>query len=236
MIDLEKRFRDFDIWLQQPAGRLVTALESHAIGDFLPHLLSQHALLLASPLQRGLMDQVSMFYLQDRDSLLRGWGEMKSQERCHVSQDNSKDLIILPHTLEYVYDAGTLLQDTTRLLQPAGYVLVIGFNPFHPWVLWQQHKKDGHSRIPWGGALLRLSWIKNQLNRLQYDVLKIDKLFLGQSILQKMMGPAIYMVLARKRTVAMKPLRFYARLVQWAGFLKPMPKPEATRTASRHES
>lgn len=49
--------------------------------------------------------------------------------------DESIDLVILPHTLEYETAAASkaILAEAWRILSPSGYLIILGFNPWSVW-------------------------------------------------------------------------------------------------------
>lgn len=47
--------------------------------------------------------------------------------------DNSLDLMVLPHTLEFSADPHATLREVWRVLRPEGRVVLSGFNPFSLW-------------------------------------------------------------------------------------------------------
>lgn len=238
MNDLAQRFQDFDIWAQRQPGAQVIADEAMALSGYLSHLIGQHALLLGSPLQSGIMEECAMTYSIDRKFILKGWGEAEQSDDQNelVIRDHSMDLVVLPHTLEYVYDAKTLLNDVTRILHPAGYVMIVGFRHWHPWVLKQQRVKQ-RCRIPWGGKLPNYATVRECLDDLHYDIIVNKKVKLSVkknlflSLFTRVFGGEAYMILARKKSLAKSAL---TSNVKAKNIIKQVaPAPEVTRNLNR---
>lgn len=210
------------------------ALEAKALDRVLPQLIGQHSLLVGSSLQEELMRSCPMFHRQDRDYLLQGYGEADALKKEIPVRDQSLDLMVLPHTLEYCYDMTTVLADASRLLQPAGYIIVMGFNPYHPWVYWQAHHGQQRCRMPWGGRLHSVYQMKHQLQKRGFELLSVQSLQRESSsfFMLRLFGSEVFMILARKKTRAVKPQRFYWRLLQ---ALRPSTVPDITRTI-HHDS
>ena len=73
--------------------------------------------------------------------------------------DNSLDLVLLPHTLEFSPDAHAILREVARVLVPEGQVVISGINPVSLWGLQPKwFRKVRHALIaPWRlGDWLRL--------------------------------------------------------------------------------
>lgn len=62
----------------------------------------------------------------------------------------SIDVLILPHTLEYVLDQHQLLREVERVLKPEGQALILGF---HPWSFYRLYAylPGRHHAAPWRG-------------------------------------------------------------------------------------
>src|SRR5690606_5823540 len=57
----------------------------------------------------------------------------------------SIDLVLLPHTLEFVDNPRQLLSEACRIIKPEGLIVVSGFNPYSTWglrKLMTKHKKN----------------------------------------------------------------------------------------------
>src|SRR5664279_448767 len=46
--------------------------------------------------------------------------------------ENSFDLVVLPHALEFTDEPHQLLREVYRVIRPEGQLLITGFNPFSP--------------------------------------------------------------------------------------------------------
>lgn len=65
----------------------------------------------------------------------------------------SIDLVIMPHTLEFIGDQHVLLHEVDRVLKPEGQVLLLGFNPWSIYRLY--HVLTGERKNPpWCGKLV----------------------------------------------------------------------------------
>lgn len=89
-------------------------------------------------------------------------------EQLPVAND-SVDLVVLPHTLDFALDPAQVLREAERVLIPEGRVLIVGFNPFSLWGLvrvalrWRGH-------VPWCGHFLSYRRIVDWLGLLGFDI------------------------------------------------------------------
>ncbi len=67
-------------------------------------------------------------------------------------ENNSLDLVVLPHTLEASADAHQTLREAERVLRPEGRLLITGFNPASLWGIAGRVrglKRQGGEPVPW---------------------------------------------------------------------------------------
>jgi SAM-dependent methyltransferase len=82
--------------------------------------------------------------------------------------ENSLDLIVLPHALEFAADAHALLREVYRTIRPEGQVVIAGFNPFS---LFGARRYFGRGDTPpWTGSFIALYRLKDWLALLGFEV------------------------------------------------------------------
>lgn len=82
--------------------------------------------------------------------------------------ENSLDLVVLPHTLEFADDPHQLLREVHRTVRPEGQVVIAGFNPFS---LFGARRYFGRGETPpWNGSFIALYRLKDWLALLGFDV------------------------------------------------------------------
>jgi len=82
--------------------------------------------------------------------------------------ENSLDLIVLPHALEFAADPHALLREVHRTVRPEGQVVIAGFNPFS---LFGARRYFGRGVTPpWNGSFIALYRLKDWLALLGFDV------------------------------------------------------------------
>jgi SAM-dependent methyltransferase len=139
-----------------------------------------------------------------------------SAESLPIEAD-SLDVVVLPHVLEFADNPHKVLREVERALIGDGCLLLFGFNPWSLWGLWRL-ALAWRDDPPWCGYFYRLSRIRDWLNLLDLEVVRVERLafrpplgnrrvmhrlrvfeYLGRHIWPAFGGA--YMVLAKKRVV-----------------------------------
>lgn len=134
------------------------------------------------------------------------------------------DLVIMPHTLEWVENPRQLLHEACRIVKREGLIIIFGFNPrslFKVIQLWK--KKTG---IPWAADFLPMQELKNWLELAGFQIEKLYSFlyrplgqsyffdnyricnWIGENIFPYYGG--IYTLLARAKEIPLTPIR-----MQW---------------------
>jgi len=83
--------------------------------------------------------------------------------------ENSLDLIVLPHALEFSGEPHQLLRETYRTIRPEGQLVLSSFNPFS---LWGAKRYFGRQQTPpWNGDFIGLYRMKDWLSLLGFEVI-----------------------------------------------------------------
>ncbi|TAK77109.1 MAG: SAM-dependent methyltransferase [Gammaproteobacteria bacterium] len=134
----------------------------------------------------------------------------------------SMDLVLLPHTLEFVDHPRQLLSEACRIVKPEGLIVITGFNPYSAWgvkKIWSKHKIS-----PSSGHFLQASHLKRWLQLADFALEKqkytlfrppinhptlYQKLHFLESI-GSMCLPflgGVYILLARAKVIPLTPIR-----------------------------
>jgi len=82
--------------------------------------------------------------------------------------ENSLDLVVLPHALEFSADPHQLLREIHRTVRPDGQLVIAGFNPFS---LFGARRYFGRGETPpWDGSFIALYRLKDWLALLGFEV------------------------------------------------------------------
>ena len=154
---MSERIIGMQQWFETPPGRYLLAWEraefDRAVGD----IFGYHALQLGLPeldtLQANRMPH-KWLALGEADALA---GPVQPDLVTDFSalpfEENSLDLVVLPHSLELNVDPHATLREVERVLVPEGRVIVVGLNPASLWGV-QQRVSGLCMRLGFGGNVL----------------------------------------------------------------------------------
>ena len=94
--------------------------------------------------------------------------ELLADPRWLPFPENSLDLIVLPHALEFTSDPHQLLREVYRATRAEGQIIISGFNPFS---LFGAKRYFGRGQSPpWNGSFIALYRLKDWLALLGFEV------------------------------------------------------------------
>lgn len=137
--------------------------------------------------------------------------------------NDSVDLFLLPHTLDFVADPHQVLREVERSLVPEGHLVIIGFNPISFYGLWRIFSMRKNSS-PWDANFYSVRRMRDWCSLLGFDEVdlqfnahlppfkRIQRWKRMQAInrfLQKSFAYSggIYIFVARKRIATLTPLK-----------------------------
>jgi SAM-dependent methyltransferase len=225
-----RAIQQWNHWLNDFLGFALLEAENRLLLKFLEHYYGKHAVLIGVPNQYSLLqsnqilDRVLLSPIAIHDKTTRSiegdWNELPISS-------GSVDLVVLPHSLEYVDNPRQVLSEACRIVKPEGALVIFGFNPYSFWGLqgtWD--KLRGHT--PWIGkrACLSANLIKKWLALADFELLKQKALLFRpplqhKKIFQKLkmmewigdkcylpFGGA-YVLMAKAKVVPLTPIRLY---------------------------
>lgn len=160
-------------WFESPAGNAVLQAERKLITPYLNRLFgyhilqlgcsSRHSLIADSPVGHKIIfspefDESTGLPVADNEQLPLG--------------NDSIDVVVLHHALDFTRDSHTLLREATRVLRPGGQLLTIGFNPLSLWGLKKILKIK--SEVPWNGRFISHHRVSDWLKLLELHVDKVE--------------------------------------------------------------
>lgn len=140
-------------------------------------------------------------------------------------ETKSVSVLLLPHVLEFSNDPHRVLREASRVLVPEGHLVMVCFNPLSSWGVRRGLSRligDGQSP-PWCGRYFSLRRVKDWISVLGFEFVsgsaayylppfKSERIRERLKFLQKM-GPrwwpmfsAVFILVARKREIAMTPI------------------------------
>lgn len=143
--------------------------------------------------------------------------------------DNSLDLLLLPHRLEFSERPHQTLREAERVMMPEGHLLISGFNPFSLWGLTLFFKnlvsgRCGIKKFPWNTRFIGMARLRDWLALLGFEVMSVttcchippfeQKRWQRRFAFMQRIGSrwlplrgGVYFIVAKKRVAGMTPLK-----------------------------
>ena len=214
-------------WFQTPLGQRLIKAEADILHSILPHLFGYHllqiggtgheVLLESSRIMHRCIFHFSIGRCQKSYSYVQGL-----LDTLPFAQD-SIDVVVLPHTLEFEDNPHEILREVERILIPEGHLVILGFNPLSLWGV-SRWFLAGRKSAPWCGNFLTLLRLKDWLALLGFELTRQHAFFFAlpfsqdhlknyTALLEKIGSKwaknlgAIYVLVAKKRVVTLTPLK-----------------------------
>lgn len=220
-----RMLQQWDHWLSQPLGQNLIREEASILESSLLDKRGMHLTLIGVPSQQALlkhhevMNQIVMGPLVNSHPIFH-YVETNFQEL--PVQSTSMDLVLLPHTLEFLDNPRQLLTESCRIVKPEGHLLILGFNPYSLWGLkrWWDRDKTTFSRSHFISVDTIKKWLiladfelvqqKGLLFRPPIVASSLDRYFQWMEWLgQKSHLPfgSVYLLIAKAKSIPLTPIR-----------------------------
>lgn len=212
-------------WYQRPLGQQLAAAEKASLATQLQMLFGYHLVVIDPPWGECPLEdsRIQHRVIQSVGPLTQPDAGVSAHTEDWPIMTDSVDAIVLPHTLELSTNPHQVLREADRSLIPDGHLVILGFNPFSLWGLRRKLTRRSDT-LPWGARFQSLHRIQDWLGLLGFDTLHSHYLFhrppvRSRRVLSRlqfmepvdgrgrMLLSATYILVARKRTVVMTPLR-----------------------------
>jgi len=212
-------------WYRRPLGRMLADVELSALARELPNLFGYHLMVIDPPWEECRLkdSRIPHHVIQSVEPLTQAAAGVAGYTEDWPIRTDSVDAIVLPHTLELTRDPHQVLREADRSLIPDGHLVILGFNPRSLWGV-RRILSRRNSSMPWDARFLGMHRIKDWLGLLGFDTLQCHYLFQrpplqNTRLLEKlkiidppsgygyMLFSAAYILVARKRTVILTPLK-----------------------------
>lgn len=152
-------------WFETPLGRYLLAREQAQFDHTVADIFGFHAIQIGLP--------QCPFLAQSR--IVTRWtldtappAQLLADPHWLPFPENSLDLVVLPHALEFTQEPHQMLREVYRTIHPEGQVVISGFNPFS---LFGARRYFGRGETPpWNGSFIALYRLKDWLALLGFEV------------------------------------------------------------------
>lgn len=152
-------------WLTTPLGCYQLAREQAYFDRTVADIFGFHAIQIGLPTCPFLaQSRIAARWTLD----LEPPAQLRADPHWLPFPENSLDLILLPHALEFSTEPHRLLREAHRAVRPDGQVVISGFNPFS---LFGAKRYFGRGELPpWNGNFIALYRLKDWLALLGFEV------------------------------------------------------------------
>jgi SAM-dependent methyltransferase len=157
----------FEDWLKTPAGQYVLNWEQVKHDELVADIFGFNAVQLSLPGHDFLRANRMPLRFRCDDGRYDGISEVRSDLHYLPFANNSVDLVVMPHVLEFSADPHQILREVERVLVPEGQVLISGFNPLSLWGI-----KRGWPAValfPWQGQYFSVRRLKDWSSLLSFE-------------------------------------------------------------------
>ncbi len=171
-------------WFDSPPGRYLLEWEQARFDEAVADVFGYYSLQLGMPMLPGLranrMPHRWLALGADHATPLENPAPWSANLLAHAVAlpfpDDSLDLLLLPHTLEWSHDPHTALREAARVLVPEGRLVISGLHPASLWGLQQQwarlQQRVGAGALHWPeGVQLIAPWrLRDWLQLLSFEL------------------------------------------------------------------
>jgi SAM-dependent methyltransferase len=169
-------------WFETPPGRYLLAWEQEAFDQAVADVFGYHALQLGLPKLGGLNASRIQHRFCAGARLPRKGADLPravslvTESAALPFPENSLDLVLLPHALEFSADPHATLREVERVLVPEGRLVISGLNPTSLWGLRQRRARlyrklgMGELFLPATGDFIGYWRLRDWLRLLSFEV------------------------------------------------------------------
>lgn len=179
VMPLDESIPDLTEWFETPLGQALLSEEHESIEQALQCLFGYHLLQLSISPKLDLGDSSRISH---RFALNPRLGENPSLAALSDFQylplpEESIDVTLLHHVLDYSQNPHQLLREAARVLIPRGHLVIVGFNPWSGFGVCRFFARAFSRKPRWRHQSLRLGRVLDWLALLDFEVLDTQQGF-----------------------------------------------------------
>lgn len=218
-------------WYAEPLGQALLEAERHELDEILPDLFGYYLVQLGAATGQYLLgaSRIRRHVVTDAvDPDAGEHGGRASVMYAHAGvlplRNDSVDVVLLHHTLDFEPLPHEVLREVERALVPDGHVVIVGFNPWSLWGLRRLFTWRRGEHAPWRGAFRSVIRIKDWLALLGFDIVVTRSRFFRPPLrhpglmrrlqwMERLGARAwpylggTYIIVAKKRVVTLTPIK-----------------------------
>ena len=156
-------------WFQSAQGITVLQSERKIVNSLIEMMFGYHILQVGCSDDISLISESPVGHKIIFASQFRAGegGAVANNEELPLAND-SIDVILIHHALDFTENSHRLLREVTRVLRPGGQLIIVGFNPWSYWGLWKFFKRK--INIPWCGRFISKRRLSDWLQLLDLQI------------------------------------------------------------------
>jgi hypothetical protein len=228
---LTHSYRSLQHWNQwlahQFLGNSLLTEEQHLLSRILNKHFGKQVLLIGVPQQNQLLQSTSipchtLISPIPQKEKKNNYSFIESDFHELPILTGSIDLLMLPHTLEFVDNPRQLLLEACRVIKSEGLIMICGFNPYSAWGIRRALAK--HKVAPWSGNFIHSRKVKSWLHLTDFEMENQNSLMFRpptshQGFYHKLhfleqigskcfpIFGGVYVLLARAKVIPLTPIR-----------------------------
>lgn len=228
MVKTHRAIQQWDHWLLQPLGNKLLEAEKKLMPKLTKHFYGKNVLLIGVPHQKKLLHVDSIPYHILLSPLFNKNHPIPYIESEFIElpiASGSVDLVIVPHTLEYLDNPRKLLMEACRIVKPEGHIIIFGFNPYSLWGL--RRKFTTERAMPWINNFIAPQTVKKWLRLADFELRKqeyllfrpplqnLENLYKSLKLIEwignKFWAPlgGVYMIIAKAKVIPLTPIKIH---------------------------
>ncbi len=220
--------QQWDHWLTHFLGETLMKTEQQYLIKQFAERYGRYALLLGVPHQHSMLDPLAITKHVVLSPLINKNTAISYIEGSYKElpiASGSLDIVVIPHTLEFLDNPRQLLNEACRIVKPEGDIIIFGFNPYSLWGINKWWLK-GHKKIPWHGHFISAKTIKNWLTLADFQLVRQDMLMFRPplhrpSLMQKLtflewigvkskaFFGGVYVITAKAKVIPLTPIKLH---------------------------
>jgi SAM-dependent methyltransferase len=220
-----RTLQQWNHWLSHHfLGPMLLRMEAEAMQPHLQSHYGKHAVLIGVPHQAPLLNATTLPCQTMLSPLI------SHHLTCELVESGlhelpflsgSVDLVLLPHTLEYVENPRQLLAEACRIIKPEGLIVIAGFNPYSALGVMQKFEKT--RAFPFHFDFITAKQIENWLKLADFEIekpisllcrppLKEARWFARLRYLESLLTlfpflGGVHLTIARAKVIPLSPIR-----------------------------
>lgn len=227
MVKTYRTVQQWDHWLTHYLGSSLLESEKQFLKSSLAGCYGKHVLLIGVPHQHALLEcsvMINQVLLTPLINKHKHYKCIESEYHKLPIAPGSVDLVIVPHTMDFLDNPRQLLMEACKVVKPEGLIIIMGFNPISPWGFKKWWSKSKH--MPWLGAFINAKKVKNWIKLADFELVKQDMLLFRpplthQGLFKKMkflewLGKkvyapfgGVYVLTAQAKTIPLTPIKLH---------------------------